>query len=91
MHLASMLVDKLALIIQLPHVMRVAEKQVRDFGLESRCSGIYPVGLPVLELRKPIGFEKMLETAVKAVEDGADALCFGCMALNDHSTRLQGT
>ena len=86
-----MLVDKLALIIQLPHVMRVAEKQVRDLGLESRCSGIYPVGLPVLELRKPIGFEKMLETAVKAVEDGADALCFGCMALNDHSTRLQGT
>ena len=89
MYLASMLVDKFALIIQLPHVMRVAEKQVRDLGLTTRCSGIYPVDLPVLALREPSGFEKTLETAVKAVADGADAICFGCMALNDHSERLQ--
>ena len=89
MYLASMLVDRFALIIQLPHVMRVAEKQVRDLGLETRCSGIYPVDLPVLELRMPSGFEKTLETAVMAVEEGADAICFGCMALNDHSERLQ--
>ena len=89
MYLASMLVDKFALIIQLPHVMRVAEKQVRDIGLTSRCSGIYPVDLPVLALREPSGFKKTLETAVKAVEDGADAICFGCMALNDHSEKLK--
>jgi len=89
MYLASMLVDKFALIIQLPHVMRVAQKQVRDLGLITRCNGIYPVDLPVLALREPSGFEKILETAVKAVEDGADAICFGCMGLNDHSERLQ--
>jgi allantoin racemase len=89
MYLASMLVDRFALIIQLPHVMRVAEKQVRDLGLDLRCSGIYAVDLPVLALREPGGLEKTLETAVAAVEDGADAICFGCMALNDHSERLQ--
>ena len=89
MYLASMLVDKFALIIQLPDMMRVAEKQVRDLGLPSRCSGIYPVDLPVLALREPSGFDKTLETAIKAVEEGADAICFGCMALNDHSERLQ--
>jgi len=89
MYLASMLVDKFALIIQLPHMMRVAQKQVRDLGLTSKCSGIYPVDLPVLALREPSGFKKTLETAIRAVEDGADAICFGCMALNDHSERLQ--
>ncbi len=89
MYLASMLADRFALIIQLPHVMRVAEKQVRDLGLDLRCSGIYAVDLPVLALREPGGLEKTLETAVAAVEDGADAICFGCMALNDHSERLQ--
>ena len=68
---------------------RVAEKQVRDLGLTTRCSGIYPVDLPVLTLREPSGFKKTLETASKAVADGADAICFGCMALNDHSERLQ--
>lgn len=89
MYLASMLVDQFALIIQLPHVMRVALKQVRDLGLETKCSGIYPVDLPVLELRKPSGFRRVLETSLRAVENGADAICFGCMALNDHSERLQ--
>ncbi len=29
-----------------------------------------------------------METAVTAVEDGADSLCFGCMALNEHADRL---
>lgn len=89
MYLASMLVHKFALLIQLPHVFRLAEKQIRDLGLTNRCSGIYPVDLPVLTLREPSGFDKTLKTAIRSVEDGADAVCFGCMALNDHSDKLQ--
>ncbi|MBT3283885.1 hypothetical protein HN807_01655 [Candidatus Bathyarchaeota archaeon] len=89
MYLASMLADTFALIIQLSNVMKVAERQVNDLGLEDRCNGIYSVDLPVLELREPEGFQRVLETALEAVEDGADAICFGCMALNDHSDTLQ--
>lgn len=88
-YVASMLADTFALIIQMPHVMKVAERQVNDLGLEDRCNGIYSVDIPVLELRKPESFEQVLETAVEAVDHGADAICFGCMALNDHSERLQ--
>jgi allantoin racemase len=89
MYLASMLARKFALMVQLPHVLGLAEKQVRDLGLTSSCVGVYSVGVPVLELREPPAFEKVLSTAVDAVEDGADALCFGCMALNDHAEALQ--
>ncbi len=89
MYLASMLADTFALIIQLPHVMKVAERQVRDLGLDDRCNGIYSVDLPVLELREPEGFQMVLDTSIQAVEDGADSICFGCMALNDHSDRIQ--
>ena len=89
MYLASMLADTFALIIQLPHVMNVAERQVKDLGLDDRCNGIYSVDLPVLELREPEGFQMVLDTSIQAVEDGADSVCFGCMALNDHSDRLQ--
>jgi len=89
MYLASMLADTFALIIQLPNVMKVAERQVNDLCLEDKCNGIYSVDLPVLELREPEGFQMVLETSIEAVEDGADAICFGCMALNDHSDRLQ--
>ena len=88
MYLASMLARKFALMVQLPHVIGLAEKQVRDLGLASRCIGVYSVGVPVLELREPPAFEKVLSTAVQAVEDGADAICFGCMALNDHAESL---
>lgn len=89
MHLASMLADTFALIIQLPNVMKVAERQVNDLGLTDKCNGIYSVDLPVLELREPEGFQKVLETSIQAVEDGADSICFGCMALNDHTDKLQ--
>jgi allantoin racemase len=89
MYLASMLADTFALIIQLPHVMKVAERQVKDLGLDDRCNGIYSVDLPVLELREPEGFQMVLDTSIQAVEDGADSICFGCMALNDHSDKLQ--
>ena len=89
MYLASMLADTFALLIQLPHVTKVAERQIADLGLVDKCNGIYSVDLPVLELREPKGYQRVLETAIQAVEDGSDSICFGCMALNDHSDKLQ--
>jgi len=89
MYIASALAEKFGLIIQLPHVLGVAERQVRDLGLEKRCVGIYSVDIPVLELRKRENFEPVRKTAVTAIEQGgADAICFGCMALTDHASPL---
>ena len=89
MHLASMLAKEFCLLVQLPHVLSLAKRQVKDLGLWERCTGIYSVDLPVLELGKPSGYERVHETAVMGVEDGADAVCFGCMAMNDHAIRLR--
>ena len=89
MYLASMLAEEFCLLVQLPHVLSLAERQVRGLGLWERCTGIYSVDLPVLELGKPSGYEKVHEMAVVGVEDGADAVCFGCMAMNDHADRLR--
>lgn len=89
MHLASILSGTFALIVQLPHVVGLAERQIRDLGLLDKCVGIYPVDLPVLELRKPSSFDVIHETVIEAVIDGADSICLGCMALNDHTESLQ--
>ncbi len=89
MYLAAMLAESFCLLIQLPHVMRVADRQIRDLSLWGKCSGIYSVDLPVLELRKPEAFLKIYETVIRAVEEGAEAICFGCMALSDHAEKLQ--
>ncbi len=92
MYLASMLAGRFSLLVQLPNVMGIARRQVRDIGLEKRCAGVYFVGIPVLELWRPESFERVRETAVISIEEGgADAVCFGCMALNDHAVRLGKT
>ncbi len=89
MVLASALADRFSLLIQLSHVRGIARRQVRDLGLEGRCASIRSVEVPVLELMKPESFEAVRETAVAAVEeDGADAVCFGCMALMGHTRPL---
>lgn len=89
MHVASMLAERFSLLVQLPHVVSIAQRQVRDLGFERRCAGIYSVGVPVLDLGKRESFERVLETAVASIEDdGADAVCLGCMAMNDHANPL---
>jgi len=89
MHVASMLAERFSLLVQLPHVVGIARRQVRDLGLEGRCAGIYPVGIPVLDLGKRESFGRVLETAVASIEEGgADAVCLGCMAMNDHAGPL---
>jgi len=89
MLLACALAEKFALLVQLPQVVGIARRQIRDIGLEARCAGIFPVGLPVLELGKAENFAQVRKTAVETIEKGgADAVCFGCMALNDHADPL---
>ena len=89
MYVTSALADKFSLLVQLPHVIGIARRQVRDLGLQGRCAGIYSVGLPVLELGRPESFERVRETAVASIEEGgADAICFGCMGLNDQVVPL---
>jgi allantoin racemase len=92
MYLASALADRFSLLIQLSQVRDIARRQVRDLGLEDRCASIRSVEVPVLELIKKESFEAVRETAVAAIEeDGADAICFGCMALMSHTPRLSQT
>jgi allantoin racemase len=89
MYIASALAEKFSLLVQLPHVIGIARRQVRDLGLQDRCAGIYSVGLPVLKLGRPESFERVREAAVASIEEGgADAVCFGCMGLNDQAVPL---
>lgn len=88
MHLANMLAEKFSLIVQLPHVVSLSKRQVRELGLEDKCTGIFSVNLPVLELGKKESFNKILETVIESIKKGAEAICFGCMAMNDHAEKI---
>ena len=88
MHVASFLADYFSLIVQLPEVEQLAWRQIRDYKLEKKCVGVYSVDIPVLELGQPESYEAVMETVIESIDDGADAVCFGCMALNNHVDRL---
>lgn len=92
MYIASMLVNQFSLLIQISSVTGIAQRQVRDLGLESRCASIRSVGVPVLDLLKPESFEAVKQTTIAAVEeDGAHAICMGCMGLVGHTELLTDT
>ena len=90
MLLACSLVKRFCLLVQLPNVLTIAERQVAELGLTGRCASIRSVDTPVLDLAGAAAFPAMLNAATAAVEqDGADGICFGCMAMTPHSAALQ--
>lgn len=90
MYLVSSLVRRFSLLVQLPNVLGVAEGQVTRLGLESRCASIRSVDVPVLELSDNSAFQAIHREAIRAIdEDGADGICFGCMAMTPHAMQLQ--
>lgn len=89
MYIASALATHFSLLIQVSNVMGIAQRQVRDLGLENRCASIRSVEIPVLDLLKDKSFESIKKTAISAIEeDRADAICLGCMALVGHAEPL---
>ena len=89
MYLACMLADRFSLLVQLPNVVELAHRQVRSMGLARRCVGVYSVGIPVLRLGRPESYRRVKNTAVASIEEGgANAICFGCMGMDNHAERL---
>lgn len=86
---AAALARRFSLLVQLPNVLTVGERQVRDLGLSERCASVRSVNLPVLELSRPESYAVMRAAALAAIDaDGADAVCFGCMAMTPHADPL---
>ena len=91
MLLACSLVRRFSLLVQLPNVVGIAERQIAELGLGSRCASIRSVDVPVLNLGDEEAFSAVHREAIRAIdEDGADGICFGCMAMTPHASRLQG-
>ena len=89
MLVACSIVRRFSLLVQLPNVIGIAERQIAELGLASRCASIRSVDVPVLELGDESAFPAMRRAALRAVdEDGADGICFGCMAMTPYAAEL---
>ena len=89
MYIASALAEKFSALVQLPEMVNVTRRQIRDIGLENRCAGIYSADIPVLELGGDDSFKKVKEIAAVSIEQGgADAICLCCASLAQHAESL---
>ena len=90
MYLAAALARRFSLLVQLRNALPIAERQVRELGLLERCASIRSVDVPVLELGKPAAYTAVRGAALSAINgDGADVVCFGCMAMTRHVDALK--
>jgi allantoin racemase len=73
MHIASLLADMFCLLVQVPEAEPIA---------------VYSFGINAASLGDPEYYPQVKETVISSIDAGADAVCFGCMALNWHADRL---
>jgi Asp/Glu/hydantoin racemase len=74
--------------VQLPEAEPIAWRQIRDYGLEKKCSGVYSFGVPSTSLGDKKHYPLVKDVVISSIDAGADAVCFGCMALNWHADQL---
>lgn len=87
---ALLLGYRFALLVALPRAVPMMDLMLRQYGLRERCGGIYPLGLPVLELESGPAVERQtLEAGRRAMAEGADLLVLGCAGLTGRARWLQ--
>lgn len=92
MHAASFLATGFTVVTTLERTRIVAERLLREYGMERHCRRVRATGLAVLELedRCTRPWERIAEECRRALEeDGAGAIVLGCAGMADLAARLQ--
>lgn len=84
MSVAAMLGYKFSVVTVLKRIRPMATEQAAVYGLSSKLASVRAIDIPVLELEKDLAATKraLVDEAERTViEDGADAIIFGCTGL----------
>ncbi|MEI6383575.1 MAG: aspartate/glutamate racemase family protein [Betaproteobacteria bacterium] len=86
-HTACMLGQRFGVLIFIDRMVPLYKEQVGIYGLESRCTGIEPVGFTFHDVLKAWNdpgelIERFEKSAMKLVEQGADVIIPGEMPMN---------
>jgi allantoin racemase len=88
MHIASLMADMFGVLVHVPEAEPVLWRQIRDYQLEKKCSGIYSIGINAFKIGDAEHYEAVKDAALSTVDAGADAVVFGCTSLNWHADKL---
>ena len=86
MHAASFVATGFSIVTTPDRTRIIAERLVREYGMENYCKRVRTIDMPVLELQKPKSKarERVLAECEKAIiQDGSGAIVLGCAGLAD--------
>jgi len=92
MHLAAILAHRFSVVTILERDTPLIERMVRLYGLKDKFASTRAVNIPVLELDKDRDrlLEALIEGSARAVlEDGAQAIVFGCTGMKGLARRVE--
>lgn len=92
MHLAAILAHRFSVVTILERDTPLMERMVCLYGLKDKFASTRPVNIPVLELDKDRDrlLAALIEESARAVlEDGAQAIVFGCTGMKGLARRVQ--
>lgn len=91
MAFSLLLGSSFAIIAASEKAVPMMKDMVRQYGVSDRCSGVFPLGLPVLDLEKDEEHttDILIEVGKKAVNNGADVLLLGCAGLTGFSDKIE--
>jgi allantoin racemase len=83
--------DKFAILTAQKKAVPMMSNMVRQYGLKERLAGIYSLGISVLDLEKDKDetFNLLVNTAQKAVDNGAEVIILGCAGLTGFNEKLE--
>jgi allantoin racemase len=79
------------IFVALEKAVPMMDNMVQQYGLKDRFKGVFPLGLPVLDLEKDKlkTTELLLEKGREAVNQGAEVLILGCAGLTGFSDLIE--
>ena len=91
MHAATMVSQSFCVMTTLERSVPILTRNLRHYGLDRRCAGVFASRIPVLALESsPDSYERVLVAARQSLErTGGEALVLGCAGMSAWVTRME--
>ena len=91
MHAASLLCHRFCVMTTLQRSVPILERNLNQYGLASRCAGVFASHIPVLQLESdPNSYSAVMHAARKALQKHhGEALVLGCAGMSHWLDQMQ--
>lgn len=89
--MSLLLGSSFAILVALEKAVPMMKNMVQQYGLTDRMAGVFPLGIPVLDLEEDESktIEVLIKVGQKAKNQGAEVLLLGCAGMTGFSDKIE--